>query len=37
MVTTTDIELISNNPSLKVDMPKIHDKAITRLDVNGGC
>ena len=27
-------ELISNNPSLKVDMPKIHDKAITRLDVN---
>lgn len=27
-------ELISENPTLKVDMPKIHDKAITRLDVN---
>lgn len=27
-------ELISTNPTLKVDMPKIHDKAITRLEVN---
>ena len=27
-------ELISTNPTIKVDMPKIHDKAITRLDVN---
>lgn len=27
-------EMISANPTLKVDMPKIHDKAITRLDVN---
>lgn len=27
-------ELINANPTLKVDMPKIHDKAITRLDVN---
>lgn len=27
-------EFISNNPTLKVDMPKIHDKAITRLEVN---
>lgn len=27
-------ELISANPTLKVDMPKIHDKAITRLDIN---
>ena len=27
-------EMIGENPTLKVDMPKIHDKAITRLDVN---
>lgn len=27
-------EIINSNPTLKVDMPKIHDKAITRLDVN---
>lgn len=27
-------ELINANPTLKVDMPKIHDKAITRLDIN---
>lgn len=27
-------EKISNNPALRVDMPKIHDKAITRMDVN---
>lgn len=27
-------ELIDNDPTIKVDMPKIHDKAITRLDVN---
>lgn len=27
-------ELITTNPTLKVDMPKIHDKAITRLEVN---
>lgn len=27
-------EMINANPTLKVDMPKIHDKAITRLDVN---
>ena len=27
-------EIISLNPTIKVDMPKIHDKAITRLDVN---
>ena len=27
-------EMIEENPTLKVDMPKIHDKAITRLDVN---
>ena len=27
-------ELIKNNPTLKVDMPKIHDKTITRLEVN---
>lgn len=27
-------EKINNNPSLQVDMPKIHDKAITRLDTN---
>ncbi len=27
-------ELISNNPTLKVDMPKIHDKTITRLEIN---
>lgn len=27
-------ELIGANPALKVDMPKIHEQAITRLDVN---
>lgn len=27
-------ELIQTNPALKVDMPKIHDKTITRLDVD---
>lgn len=27
-------ELIGTNPTLKVDMPKIHDKTITRLEVN---
>lgn len=27
-------ELIDKNPALQVDMPKIHDKAITRLEVN---
>ena len=27
-------EMIGENPTLKVDMPKIHEKAITRLDVN---
>lgn len=27
-------EMISTNPTLKVDMPKIHEKAITRLEVN---
>ena len=27
-------ELINANPTLKVDMPKLHDKAITRLDIN---
>lgn len=27
-------EMIKDNPALKVDMPKIHDKAITRLDIN---
>lgn len=27
-------ELIDTNPACKVDMPKIHDKAIVRLDVN---
>lgn len=27
-------EIISANPTLKVDMPKIHEKAITRLEVN---
>lgn len=27
-------EMISSNPTLKVDMPKIHDKAIVRLEVN---
>ena len=27
-------ELISTNPALKVDMPKIHEKAIVRLDVD---
>ncbi len=27
-------EIISANPSIKVDMPKIRDKAIVRLDVN---
>ncbi len=27
-------ELIDNNPAIKVDMPKIHEKAIVRLDVD---
>jgi len=27
-------ELIDTNPAIKVDMPKIHDKAIVRLDVD---
>lgn len=27
-------ELINTNPAIKVDMPKIHDKAIVRLDVD---
>lgn len=27
-------ELIQNNPAIKVDMPKIHEKTITRLDVD---
>jgi integrase/recombinase XerC len=27
-------EIISSNPTLKVDMPKIHDKAIVRMDPN---
>lgn len=27
-------EIIQSNPTLKVDMPKIHEKAITRLEVN---
>jgi len=27
-------ELIDNNPAVKVDMPKIHEKAIVRLDVD---
>lgn len=27
-------EMIEANPTLKVDMPKIHDKAITRMEVN---
>lgn len=27
-------EIIHENPTLKVDMPKIHDKAIIRMDVN---
>lgn len=27
-------ELIQNNPAVKVDMPKIHDKTIIRLDVD---
>jgi len=27
-------ELINNNPAVKVDMPKIHDKAIVRLDTD---
>ncbi len=27
-------ELITTNPTLLIDMPKLHDKSITRLDVN---
>ena len=27
-------ELIENNPAIKVNMPKIHEKAIVRLDVD---
>lgn len=27
-------DLITNNPAMKIDMPKIHDKAIVRLDID---